>query len=192
MKLFSRGCGSRQAAYLAGADRLDTRERIELEAHAASCADCADALRNSRPVDVALRGAFAPLRERRTMIAPGRVRLAVGPRSAAATNPWLLAPRFFGRLAEISVMVGVTLFAVGTSLDPSTPSSSTLTPTQSVVRQYVRAQPPLGEVDYVRWLRLVKADASSTTVSDSTRLPMGGRFDYEPVENAKGPGASPR
>jgi len=192
MKLFSRGCGSRQAAYLAGADRLDTRERIELEAHAASCPDCADALRNSRPVDVALRGAFAPLRERRTMIAPGRVRLAVGPRSAAATNPWLLAPRFFGRLAEISVMIGVTLFAVGTSLDPSTPSSNTLTPTQSVVRQYVRAQPPLGEVDYVRWLRLVKADASSTTVSDSTRLPMGGRFDYDPVENAKGPGASPR
>ena len=192
MKLFSRGCGSRQAAYLAGADRLATRERIELEAHAASCADCADALRNSRPVDVALRGAFAPLRERRTMIAPGRVRLAVGPRSAAATNPWLRAPRFLGRLAEVSVMVGVTLFAVGTSLDPSTPSSSAITPTQSVVREYFRAQPPLGEVDYVRWLRLVKADDSSTTVSDSTRLPMGGRFDYDPVEYAKGPGASPR
>jgi len=191
MKLFSRGCGSRQAADLAGADRLATRERIELEAHAASCADCADALRNSRPVDVALRGAFAPLRERRTMIAPGRVRLAVGPRSAAATNPWLRAPRFFGRLAEVSVMVGVTLFAVGTSLDPS-PSSSAITPTQSVVRGSFRALPPLGEVDYVRWLRLVKADDSSTSASDSTRLPMGGRFDYDPVEYAQGPGALPR
>jgi hypothetical protein len=190
MKFFSRGCESRQTAYLAGADRLGARERIALEAHAATCADCADALRNSRPVDAALRGAFAPLRERRTIIAPGRVRLAVGPPSAASTNPWLRAPRFFGRLAEVSVMVGVTLFAVGSSLGPTT-SSTSLTPTHSVLQQYFRAQPPLGEVDYVRWLRLLKADASST-VSDPTRLPMGGRFDYDPVEFAKGSGVSPR
>ena len=191
MNLLSRGCESRQAAYLVEADRLGARERIELETHAASCAECSDALRNARPVDVALRGAFAPLRERRTMIAPGRVRLAVGPRSAAATNPWLRAPRFFGRLAEVSVMVGVTLFAVGTSLGPSTPPSSSLTPTQSVVREYFRAQPPLGDVDYMRWLRLLKADASST-VSDSTRLPMDGRFDDDPVEYVEGSGALPR
>src|SRR4029077_20028563 len=105
MRLFSRGCESREAAYLVGADRLDARERVALEAHAASCVDCADALRNARPVDIALRGAFAPLRERRTTIAPGRVRLAVGPRSAAATNAWLRAPRFFARLVEVSVMV---------------------------------------------------------------------------------------
>ena len=87
-------------------------------------------------------------------------------------------------------MVGVTLFAVGTSLGPSTQPSS-LTPTQSVVREYFRAQPPIGEIDYMRWLRLVKADASSN-VSDPTRLPMGGRFDYDPVEYSQGPSASPR
>ena len=191
MKLFSHGCQSRQAAYLVGADPLGAQERIALEAHAASCAECADALRNGRPVDAALRGAFAPLRERRTIVAPGRVRLVVGPRSAAATSPWLRAPRFVGRLAEVSVMVGVTLFAVGSSLDPLTRPSSSLTPTHSVVQGYFRAQPPLGEIDYVRWLRLIKADASST-VSDSTRLPMGGRFDYDPVEFAQGLGASPR
>jgi len=190
MRLFSRGCESRQAAYLVGADRLGARDRIALEAHAASCPDCADALRNSRPVDAALRGAFAPLRERRTMIAPGRVRLAVGPRSTAAKNPWLHLPRFVGRLAEVSVMVGVTLFAVGSSLGPST-QQSPLSTTHSVVQEYFRAQPPLGEIDYVRWLRLVKADASST-VLDPTRLPMGGRFDYDPIEYAQGPGASPR
>jgi anti-sigma factor RsiW len=190
MRLFSRGCESRQAAYLAGADRLGTRERIALEAHAAGCADCADALRNGRPVDAALRGAFAPLRERRTIIAPGRVRLAVGPRSVAAANPWLRAPRFMGRLAEVSVMVSVTLFAVGSSLVPTTQPSS-LTSTHSVVQEYFRAQPPLAEVDYVRWLRLLKADVSAT-VSDSTRFPMGGRFDYDPVEFAKGSGVSPR
>ena len=123
--------------------------------------------------------------------AGSRVRLAVGPRATASTNPLLRAPRLFGRLAEVSVMVGVTLFAVGASLDPLTPSTSSLAPTQSVVREYFRAQPPLGDIDYMRWLRLVKADASST-VSDSTRLPMGGRFDYDPVEYARGPGAAPR
>jgi hypothetical protein len=190
MKLFSR-CESRQAAYLLGADRLSARERIALETHAATCPECADALRNGRPVDVALRRAFAPLRERRTIIAPGRVRLAAGPRSAPVTNPWFRVPRFFGRLTEVSVMVAVTLFAVGTSLDPSTRPSTSLTPTHSIIQEYFRAQPPLADIDYVRWLRLVKADASST-VSDTTRLPMGGRFDYDPVEYAKGPGAVPR
>jgi hypothetical protein len=191
MKLFSRGCESHQAAYLLGADRLGARERIALETHAATCVDCADALRNGRPVDVALRRAFAPLRERRTIIAPGRVRLAVAPRAAPVTNPWFRVPRFFARLTEVSVMVSVTLFAVGTYLDPSTRPSTSLTPTHSVVQEYFRAQPPLSDIDYVRWLRLVKADASST-VSDPTRLPMGGRFDYDPVEYAKGPGALPR
>ena len=190
MKLFTRSCESREAAYLIRADRLGARERIALEAHAATCGDCADALRNGRPIDAALRGAFAPLRERRTIIAPGRVRLAVGPRSAAATNPWLRVPRVFGRLAEVSVMVGVTLFAVGTSFGPTTQPSS-LTSTHSVVQEYFRAQPPLREVDYVRWLRLLKVDASST-VPDATRLPMGGRFDYDPVEFAQGSGVSPR
>ena len=174
MRLFSRGCESRQAAYLAVADRLGVDERIALEAHATSCAECADALRNSRPVDVALRGAFAPLRERRTIIAPGRVRLAVGPRSAKS-NPWLRATRLFGRLAEVSLMVSVTLFAVGTSLEPSTRQSTSAPATHSVLQQYFRAQPPVNEIDYVRWLRLTKPD-DSPTVSDTTR-PRVGRFD---------------
>ena len=190
MRLFSRSCESLEAAYLAGAGRLDLRERLVLEAHARSCAECADALRYGGPIDVALRGAFAPLRERRTIIAPGRVRLAVGPRTPAPTNRWLRAPHFLGRMVEVSVMVGVTLFAVGTSLDPSTRPTS-ITPTHSVVQEYFRSQPPLGDIDYVRWLRLIKADAPST-VSDSTRLPMGGRFDYDPVEFEKGSGVLPR
>lgn len=191
MRFFSRGCESREAAYLVDASRLGARERMALEAHALTCADCADALRFGRPVDAALRGAFTALRERRTIIAPGRVRLAVGPTKAPeARNPWLRAPRFVGRLAEISVMVGVTLFAVGTSLEPST-NSSTLRSTPSVVQSYFRAQPPVREIDYVRWLRLVKPDASST-LSDPTHFPMGGRFDYDPVEFDQGPSASPR
>jgi hypothetical protein len=190
MRLIWGGCESRQAAYLLGADRLGARERVALEAHAATCAECADALRNGRPVDAALRRAFMPLRERRTVIAPGRVRMAVGPRTAAPASPWLRAPRFFGRLAEVSVMLGVTIFAVGSSLDSSTRDASSIT-TRSVVQEYFRAQPPIGDIDYARWLRLVKADASST-VSDSKRLPSGGRFDYDPVDTAKVLGISPR
>jgi hypothetical protein len=190
MRLFSHGCDSRQAAYLVGPDRLGARERIALEAHAGSCAECADALRNGRHVDVALRRAFAPLRERRTVIAPGRVRLAVARRTAAATSPWLRVPRLFGRLAEVSVMVSVAIFAVGSNVGPSTHVSSSVTTTHSILEEYFRAQPPAGDTDYVRWLRLVKADASSTS-SNPTRLPMGGRFDYDPVEVAKGALGSP-
>ena len=188
MRLFWGGCESRQAAYLAGADRLGARERIALEAHTRTCAECADALRNGRPVDAALRGAFAPLRERRTIIAPGRARLAVGPRNATP-NPWLRAPRFFARLSEVSVVVGVTLFVVGSSLETGTRQPPSAPARHSVLQEY-RAQPPLDEID-VRGLRLVKAD-DSPTVSDTTRLHMGGRFEGDPVEILKGPGASPR
>jgi hypothetical protein len=190
MRLFSRACESRQTAYLAAADRLAPRERIALEMHAASCADCADALRNGRPMDVALRSAFAPLRDRRTIVAPGRVRLVVGS-PAIRDDRWVRVPRFFGRLTEVSVMVGVTLFAVGSSLGPSTTQSPTGAVTQSVVQAYFRAQPPIDDIEYLRWLRLGRADGSATA-SDITRLPMGGRFDGEPIEIQKGSGAAPR
>jgi len=191
MRLFGHGCEYRQAAYLAGADRLGARERIVLEAHARTCPDCADALRNGRPVDVALRGAFALLRERRTMIAPGRVRLAMGP-SSGTPNRWLPWPRLFSRLTEVSVMLAVTMFAVGSSLEPSTPPASPLSPTYSVVQEYfLHARVPLDEIDFLRWPKLVKAD-DSPTVSDTTRLPSGGRFDSDPVDVVRATGTSPR
>ena len=191
MRLFARGCESRQAAYLVRADRLGARERLALETHAMTCSECADALRNGRPVDAALRGAFASLRERRTIIAPGRVRLAVGLTSATPSR-WLLAPRFFGRLTEVSVMLAVTFFAVGSSLEPSTRPSSSLTPPYSVVQEYfLHQRPPLDEIDSFRWPRLVKPDVSPT-VSDAPRLPSGGRFDSDPIEILKAPSGSPR
>jgi len=191
MRLFAHGCEFRQAAHLVGAERLGARERIALEVHARTCAECADALRNSRPVDLALRGAFALLRERRTIIAPGRVRIAVGP-SSGAPNRWLPWPRFFGRLTEVSVMLAVTMFAVGSSLEPSTHPASPLSPTYSVVQEYfLHARPPLDEIDFLRWPRLVKAD-ESPTVLDTTRLPSGGRFDSDPVDIVTATGTSPR
>jgi len=191
MRLLMRGCEFRQSAYLVGADRLGARERVALEAHARTCAECADALRNSRPVDIVLRGAFAPLRERRTIIAPGRVRIAVAS-GGEAPNRWLPLPRLFSRLTEVSVMLAVTMFAVGSSLEPSTRPASPLSPTNSVVQEYfLHARPPLDEIELLRWPKLVRADDSST-VSDTRRLPSGGRFDTEPVDIVRATGTSPR
>ena len=148
---------------------------------------CADALRNGRPVDAALRSAFAPLRERRTIIAPGRVRLAVAPRSLPV-SPWLRAPRIFGRLFEASVMVSVTLFAVGSSLESSTVQAPPMTPTHSVVQDYFRAQPPTNERDYLRWLRLLKP----MTPEVLRRISRWAPFRRRPRRVPPGPGASPR
>ena len=180
MNLFSRGCSEHRRPYLAGVDRMDLRERLDLETHALGCSECADALRNAGAVDSALRGAFASLRERRAMLAPGRVRLAVMPKPAQP-NMWLRAPRLFGRLAEISVMVSVTLFALGGAI----PTNPTVTPEhRSVVEDYFRAQPPFDELDYFRWLRLNHTDAI-LTASDSPRFPAGGMFDVDQPETVK-------
>jgi hypothetical protein len=138
---------------------------------------------------MALRGAFAQLRMRRTIIAPGRVRLAVGPRSATP-NPWLRVPRIFGRLTEATLMVGVTCFAVGSSLEAAMQQPAPAPATRSVIQDYFRAQPSSAEIDYLRWLRLVTGDDSQPVYT--TRLPMGGRFDGDPVEIQKGLGVSPR
>jgi hypothetical protein len=170
MNLFARGCKSHQA-YLALPARLGPRERVDLEVHALCCAECADALRNGRPLDVALRDAFAPLRERRTIIAPGRVRLAVRSTYSRPNQWWLRVPRLLGRLSEVSIMVGVALLAVGSSLDWSTKQPAATMASQSVVQQ-LRVEPPSAEIDYLRWLRLGKSDAN---LFDPT-LSAGGRF----------------
>ena len=88
-------------------------------------------------------------------------------------------------------MVGVTLFAVSATFDTSTRQSTPTSGTSSVVQAYFRAQPPIGDIDYLRWLRLNKPDDSSIA-SDQTRLPMGGRFDVDPIEIQKALGISPR
>jgi hypothetical protein len=185
MRLFARGCGALQLPYTAPADELSVRDRLDLESHAAGCPECASALRDLHVVDVALRRAFAPLRERRTMLAPGRVRLALAaPRVERAT--WFQVPSFFGRLAEVSVMVGVTLFTINGSL----PDDRTVAPEpRSVIQEYFRAQPPTDEIEYFRWLRL--RPEVSTPVRDAVRLPVGGRYDVEPVEIVA-PRSSPR
>jgi hypothetical protein len=187
MRLFARGCGLSQLPYTATAEELSIRDRLDLETHAASCPDCSDALRDAYSVDFALRRAFAPLREERVMLAPGRVRLALGSRSVERSTLFRV-PRFFGRIAEVSVMVGVTLFVIGGSVEY--PQSVAPQEPRSVIQEYFRKQPPTDEISYFRWLRLTHGE-QARTVSDPVRLPVGGRYDFDPVEFLKAPTASP-
>jgi anti-sigma factor RsiW len=190
MKLFSRGCDFWQLPYAAAAEGLPPSERLDLEAHAAVCPECADALRNARAVDVAVRGAFSTLRQRRALLAPGRVRLAVGPRGPRPVErqTWLRVPAFFGRLAEVSVMLGVTLFVVGGSFEE--PRAVPQEP-QSVIQEYFRSRPTDDDViEYFRWLQL-RGKAPAAT-RDVVRLPAGGLYDVEPAEIVTSRTATPR
>jgi hypothetical protein len=86
-------------------------------------------------------------------------------------------------------MVGVTMFAVGSAIEAPAQQPAPAEE-HSILQAYFRAQPPFDEIDYFRWLRLVKPDG--TTETDATRLPVGGKFDAEPAEILKAPSASPR
>ena len=187
MRFFSLGCGSGQRAYLASADALSPLDRLDLELHAASCVECAQALRDAGAVDAALKQAFAPLRARRATLAPGRVRIAVGPPQRDPRSGWLRAPAFFARIAEISVALGVTLFAV---TGPAEVPQAAAPQPRSVIREYFRAQPPFDEVDYFRWVRLARP--APAIARDDTRLPVGGLFDVEPTEVVAARTANPR
>lgn len=188
MKLFARGCGLSQLPYTARAEDLSIRDRFDIEAHAATCLDCAAALRDMHSVDAALRSAFGPLRERRAMLAPGRVRLALNTRRVERSILFRL-PRFFGRLAEVSVMVGVTLFVIGGSVEY--PQSVAPQQPRSVIQEYFRKQPPADEINYFRWLRLSRTDDTKVVI-DPVRFPVGGRYDFDLVELVRAPTASPR
>jgi len=187
MRFFSLGCGYGQRAYLATAEALSPVDRLDLELHAASCVECAQALRDAGAVDAALKQAFAPLRARRATLAPGRVRIAVGPPRRDPRSGWLRAPAFFARIAEISVALGVTLFAV---TGPAEVPQAAAPQPRSVIREYFRAQPPFDEVDYFRWVRLARPAAA--IARDGTRLPVGGLFDVEPTEVVAARTANPR
>jgi hypothetical protein len=182
-----RGCPSAQMSYVSATGEMTIRERLDLETHAAACPECADALREARRVDRALRAAFAPLAERRAILAPGRVRMALGPTAPRRAN-WLRAPAFFGRLAEVSVAVGIALFAItGTVEEPRSTANPVV---HSVIQDYFRSLPPRDDINYFRWLRLQPAPVAQR--ADPVRLPVGGRFDVEPDEIVTRSTSTPR
>jgi anti-sigma factor RsiW len=176
--LFARGCGSWQLPYAAATDALSPRERLDLEAHAAGCAECTDALRHAARIDVALRRAYAPLRERRAQLAPGRARFALGPRSGSS-SAWLPAPALFARLAELSVALSVSLFALSGSLGSTDQTQAH--PLPELAPEEWRSQADVIEIREFERLRVNQQTSPAVVI----RLPAGGRFEFDPVEIVK-------
>lgn len=172
MRLFSVAC---RAAEQKMADlftgELHARERLELEAHADGCARCDTALRDLAMISVALDRAYAPLRQRGTLLSPARARLAarVEPRPIA---PWWRVG-FVGRLSEATMALGFAALVLGGSLDLAVQPAAIPT-APSVIRDYFRTQPPTDEVAYVRWLRL---HSVVTDVAPAVIYPFDGSFD---------------
>ena len=163
---------------------LHVRERLELEAHADTCARCDSALRDLSTISVALDRAYAPLRQRGTLLSPARVRLAarVEPRPVA---PWWRIG-FVGRLSEATMALGFAALVLGGSLDLAVkpdviPSAST----PSVIKDYMRTQPPYEETAYLRWLRF-QLRAIGGASAPAVRYPVGGQFDVEQFTSEDG------
>ena len=130
---------------------LLARERLELEAHADGCARCDAALRDLTTISVALDRAYAPMRQRGTLLSPARVRLAARIEPSVAV-PWWRAG-FVGRLSEATMALGFAALVLGGSLDLAVQPSATHS-APSVIKDYFRTQPPADETAYMRWLRL--------------------------------------
>ena len=156
---------------------LHPRERLELEAHADSCVRCDAALRDLTTISFALDRAYAPLRSRGTLLSPARVRLAarVEPQS---TVPWWRTG-FVGRLSEATMALGFAALVLGGSLDLAVKPAAEIVPTvaaPSVIKDYFKAQPPVEESAYVRWLRFQLRVIGAPSAS-AVRYPVGGQFD---------------
>ena len=156
---------------------LHPRERLELEAHADGCARCDAALRDLTTISVALDRAYAPLRQRGTLLSPARVRLAarVEPQ---LTVPWWRAG-FIGRLSEATMALGFAALVLGGSLDLVVKPAAEVVPAAaapSVIKDYFKTQPPVDEGAYVRWLRF-QLRVIGTVSAPAVRYPVGGQFD---------------
>lgn len=159
---------------------LHPRERLELEAHADSCARCGLALRDLATISVALDRAYAPLRSRSTLLSPARVRLAVRAEPKPSIPWWRVG--LVGRLSEATMALGFAALVLGGSLDlaavktdhASTAPLAAAAP--SVIAEYFRAQPPAEETAYLRWLRF-QLRAIGAEPTQNVRYPVGGQFD---------------
>lgn len=182
MRLFPVACRAaeqRMADLFTG--ELHPRERLELEAHADGCVRCDAALRDLTTISFALDRAYAPLRQRGTLLSPARVRLAarVEPQSSV---PWWRAG-FVGRLSEATMALGFAALVLGGSLDLAVkpevvPTAAAPAAAPSVIKDYFKTQPPVDENAYARWLRF-QLRAIGTYSAPAVRYPVGGQFDVE-------------
>jgi anti-sigma factor RsiW len=180
MRIFSVACRAadqRMADLFTG--ELHPRERLELEAHADGCARCGAALRDLATISVALDRAYAPLRQRGTLLSPARVRLAARV-EPSVTVPWWRAG-FVGRLSEATMALGFAALVLGGSLDLAVKHE--VTPVApSVIRDYFRTQPPAEETAYLRWLRFQLRAIGADSIP-AVRYPVGGQFDVAQFSN---------
>lgn len=105
------GCRTAQERIsVALVDELPARERLEADAHVASCPGCADAMRDLGATAVALERAYAPLRARTVNLSAARIRLAV--RTPARPSRIVRYARLTAKLNELAVAAAVMVFAV--------------------------------------------------------------------------------
>lgn len=162
---------------------LHPRERLELEAHADGCARCDAALRDLSTISYALDRAYAPLRQRGTLLSPARVHLAVRAQPAPSAPWWRVG--FVGRLSEATMALGFAALVLGGSLDLAvkpevTPTTVAAPP--SVIKDYFKTQPPADETAYLRWLRF-QLRAIGAASAPAVRYPVGGQFDVAQFSN---------
>lgn len=156
---------------------LHARERLELEAHADGCARCGMALRDLAAISVALDRAYAPLRQRGTLLSPARARLVARREPQPSVAWWRVG--FVGRLSEATMALGFAAVILGGSLDLAVqPGSIPAAP--SVIQDYFRAQPPAEEIAYVRWLRW---HATAADLGPVFGYPLGGELEAEQISN---------
>jgi hypothetical protein len=188
MRVFSVAC---RAAEQKMADlftgELHARERLELEAHADGCARCGTALRDLAAISVALDRAYAPMRQRGTLLSPARARLAARTPPRPSVAWWRVG--FVGRLSEATMALGFAALVLGGSLDlaaqsrvvPPAPPSATAS-SVSIIKDYMRTQPPYEQTAYLRWLRFQLRVTGADPVP-AVRYPAGGQFDMEQFSN---------
>lgn len=173
MRLFPVAC---RAAEQKMADlftgELHGRERLELEAHAGDCARCGAALRDLAMISIALDRAYAPLRQRGTLLSPARARLAARVEPQPSVPWWRVG--YLGRLSEATMALGFAALVLGGTLDLAAQPGSTAAP--SVIRSYFRSQPPAEETAYVRWLR---GHLGSANVGSAFGYPLVAEFDSD-------------
>jgi anti-sigma factor RsiW len=156
---------------------LHGRERLELEAHADGCGRCGTALRDLAAISVALDRAYAPMRQRGTLLSPARARLAarIEPRPSVAW--WRVG--FVGRLSEATMALGFAALILGGAMDLAVqPGAKPSAP--SVIQDYFSAQPPAEETAYVRWLRW---HATAADFGPAFGYPLGGESEAELISN---------
>jgi anti-sigma factor RsiW len=155
---------------------LQPRDRLELEAHADSCLRCDSALRDLSTISYALDRAYAPLRQRGTLLSPARVHLALRAKTAPSTPWWRVG--FVGRLSEATMALGFAALVLGGSLDLAVKPDviAPVAAAPSVIKDYFKTQPPTDETAYLRWLRF-QLRAIGAAAAPAVRYPVGGRFD---------------